>query len=178
MMKYLQILLIITLFYSCIPLKVAPKIENYKITKAKKFKRNLPNQNAFVFKDPKDANEFYQYIEAKLGFENQTSENYNPFKINNKAYYLAFYEVERTTKTLNLVPIATDLAVKSQDPLLENFYTSRKGDWYIVITITSADSLDCLASNYKNKEKVISYLKTLKEDYLATNNYEETFMKR
>ena len=54
---------------SCIPLQIAPNIEGAKVYKGKKFKKQLPKQNVYVFEDPKDVNEFYTYINAKYDIE-------------------------------------------------------------------------------------------------------------
>jgi len=41
-MKQLLILLSLFIFFSCIPLRIAPTIKDHKIMVAKKFKRDLP----------------------------------------------------------------------------------------------------------------------------------------
>ena len=55
--------------FSCIPLQIAPNIDGAKIYKGKKFKKQLPKQHVYVFEDPKDANEFYTYINAKFDID-------------------------------------------------------------------------------------------------------------
>ncbi len=64
-MKQLATILFFLIFSSCIPLSIAPNIEDYKIKVAKKFKRKLPKDYAFIFEDTKEANEFYNYINLK-----------------------------------------------------------------------------------------------------------------
>ena len=61
-MKSLLLVFFLLLFTSCIPLKIAPKIEGEKLIVAKKFKRSLPKKHSYVFEDPKGADEFYNYI--------------------------------------------------------------------------------------------------------------------
>lgn len=43
---------------SCLPIRITPHIENYRVTKEKEFKRSLPKREVFVFENPKAANEF------------------------------------------------------------------------------------------------------------------------
>lgn len=65
-MKSLITVLIVLFITSCIPLRIAPKIDTDKVKVARKFKRGLPNQYAFIFEDPKEADEFYYYINDKF----------------------------------------------------------------------------------------------------------------
>ena len=178
-MKFFNIFLFFIIFSSCVPYKIAPKIEDYKITNAKSFKKGLPEQTAFIFSDPKKAYEFYDYIDARFGFKNQQLGKYLPAKINDKAYYFTFYEVERKTKTLNIAPIVADVAThnKMYQTNLQDYYTSRKGKWYIAITISDDKNADCLLNSIKEKENIIQFLKKMKNDYLNTTNYTETKMK-
>ena len=66
-MKKLTMLLLAFATLSCIPVKIAPRFKNedYKIMQAKKFQRKMPRETSFIFKDPKDAGEFYNYINKK-----------------------------------------------------------------------------------------------------------------
>jgi lipopolysaccharide export LptBFGC system permease protein LptF len=180
-MKKILLLILVITFGSCIPLSVAPNIEDYKIMKGKKFKRKLPKKNTFVFNDPKKAGEFYQFLDAKYDLEKQFLDGVVSIDIENKNYILSFYEVEKKSKTLNLVPILVDAKreSKNKDPLLEDIYTSRSGEiWYIAITMIDENNTDCLNSKYDNNNKVETYLVNLKNEYLSTNNYLETLLKR
>ncbi|WP_374506533.1 hypothetical protein [Flavobacterium sp.] len=179
-MKKLCFSLLIILAYSCIPYKIAPKIEGEKIVKAKKFKKNLPNYFGFIFEDTKNANEFYNFINTKYNLKNQNVESNVPISINNKTYYLSFFERERTTSTLNLLPLAIDTHRNSnnKNPMLEDLYTTRRGFWYLILTVTDNDIKDCLNPNYSQNGEIINYLKELKKEYFSTNNYLETQLKK
>lgn len=80
-MRILVVLLIVFMF-SCIPLRIAPKIETDKVMVARKFKRKIPKQNAFIFEDTKDANEFYNYVNIKYQLDHNDVEFNVPFVIN------------------------------------------------------------------------------------------------
>lgn len=179
-MKKIIAFSLIIMFSSCVPLRVAPEIDNYKIVKAKRFKRSLPKKHAFIFNDTKDAGEFYNFIDAKYDLDKSLLERIITFNLKDKIYVLSFYEVERTSKTLNLVPILIDAnrVGKNKDTLLEDFHTSRSSDWYIAITIVDNNNTDCLNPDYNNNKKIETYLETLKNEYLTTNNYLETLLKR
>lgn len=178
-MKKISLYLLFLLVYSCIPYKIAPKIEGEKIIKAKKFKKDLPNYYGFIFEDTKNANEFYNFINTKYNLKKQNVESNVPIIINNKKYYLSFYERERTTSTLNLLPLAIDTHRNSnnKNPMLEDLYTSRRGFWYLILTVIDNDIKDCLNPNYPNYEEIISHLKKLKKEYYSTNNYIEAQLK-
>ena len=84
----------IFLLSSCIPLRIAPNIEDYRITKGKSFNRNLPKRSMFVFEDTKDANHFYNYVDTKFRLNDENVYDDVPFKINGEQYFFSFYEVE------------------------------------------------------------------------------------
>ena len=164
---------------SCIPLSVAPTISEYKITKAKRFKRDLPKVYGFIIEDRKYADEFYHFINLKYDLGHLNVETNVPFQIDGRFFYLSFFEREKVTRTLNLIPIFVDakLASDESDPLLEEHHSSRIGKWYIIITVADEQMEDALASEYELREKVIQYLKDLKEEYYSTDNYMEAYLK-
>ena len=111
MKRIITTLLCVLLVQSCIPLRIAPTIKDYKVTKGKRFKKGLPKKNVFVFEDPKDADEFYNYINTRFQLNDYYVDVQVPFLIEDKTYYFSFYEVEIPTKTINLVPLMLDVAL-------------------------------------------------------------------
>ncbi len=178
-MKRLSYILILSICYSCIPLQIAPNLEEGKVYKPKKFKRSLPKQHAFVFTDPKDANEFYYYINAKFKLDPEDPGNNIPIMVDNRRYFLSFYETEKTTQTINLLPIAIDatLAANDSGPILDDTYTSRTGSWYIALTIADIGHQDALNPEYRSIDKIIDYVTTLHQEYLNTQNYKSLSLK-
>ena len=167
-------------FCSCIPLRIAPNIKDYKLTKGKGFKRALPKKTMFVFEDPKDANEFYNYINTKFQLNDYYVDVQVPFEVGGVVYYFSFYEVEIPTKTLNLVPLALDVILNKSadmDPMFDELHTSRTGNWYIAIEVFRDNEKDCLSESSVSREVVLPYLRALKMEYLATNNYNEVVFK-
>lgn len=168
-MKITYVLLIVITVSSCIPIKIAPKIKDYKIVVAKKFKRQLPKTYAFIFKDTKAINEFYNYINTKYQLNNV---GYNvPITINKAVYYLAFYEICKSNETINILPIIVDSALGSD--AFNSTYKSKKGNWYLVLTVKDGENKDALHPQYKYQNQVEKYLKQLKTEYLTTTNYQE-----
>ena len=147
---------------------------------AKKFKRKLPKHYAFIFEDPKDANEFYNYVNTKYELHHQDVEWNVPFEIEGKLFYFSFYEVEIPDKTLNFLPFLIDAKLEQEgwSPMFEDNYVSRKGNWYLAITVSNDIIIDCLKPEYIKREAIINYLKDMRVEYLNTHNYLEALLKR
>ncbi len=133
----------------------------------------------FVFEDPKDANEFYDFINIKFGLEDYSVDVDVPFHTNDIKYGFSFYEVEIPNKTLNLVPVMADVLLASAelDPIFEEIHESRKGNFYIAIEVYDEYGNDVLLENSSNRKEVIQFLSELKNQYLRTNNYNEVVFK-
>ena len=158
---------------SCIPLRIAPKIDDHKITKGKKFKRSLPERQMFIFEDPKDVNHFYRFVDTKFRLNDENVYDDLPFIVAGEQYFFSFYEVEIPNKVLNLGAVFADAILSQTDngPLFEEKHTTRDGHWYIAMEVYSDKENDCLSENSLFREAVLSYLTTLKEEYLSTYNY-------
>ena len=178
-MKKLGLGFMMLLFYSCIPMRTAPNIEGDKIVQAKKFKKDLPNCYGFVFEDKKKADEFYTFINTKYNLKHSNVDSNVPIVIDNKTFYMSFFERERISKTLNLIPIAVDVVLQSKgnNPIFEGNYTSRKGFWYIVISVRDKEIKDCLDPSYPEQAIITQHLKKLRDEYFSTTNYVEAYLK-
>lgn len=176
-MKYVTVFtLLLMLLQSCIPLRVAPTIEDYRITNGKKFKRSLPKREMFVFEDPKDDAHFYNYIDVKYNLNNIEVYDNVPFIVNNTQYYFSFYEIEKATKSVDIItPIITAAVNEMLNFENENkeLNINRVGHWYIAIEVYSDLEKDCLADNSLSRTLVLKYLRKLKKEYLSTYNYNE-----
>ncbi len=175
MNRFFITILLVTIV-SCIPYKIAPKFKNedYKVMKAKKFQRKLPKETSFIFKDPKEADEFYNYINKKFNLNHKDVGFNTPFQLNGKTYYLSYSEVERTDETANIGLVLTDLVLdeKVGVRVFEDNYSSRKGHWYLLLTVYDEDIKNCLIEKHPDRSMIIKYLKALKKEYLTTHNYE------
>jgi hypothetical protein len=185
MRKAISFLVLLGIVHSCIPIRIAPRIEDYKLVKGKKFKRSLPERHMFIFTDSKEADEFYNYINTKFQLHHTSVYDDIPFKIHEDQFFFSFYEVAISDKSLN---IATPFLATVGNKLLEvddepstifNPDTSvlRTSNYYIAIEVYSDDENDCLAKDSVSKESVLNYLSALKEQYLATHNYNEVLFK-
>lgn len=165
---------------SCIPLRIAPIIETDIVTVGKKFKKSLPKKHAFIFEDPKNADEFYNYINTKYEREHNNVEFNIPFEIENTTFYFSFHEIGIPTKTLNLIPIFLNAKAeqKGNVPIAEDLEYSRKDSWYIAITVSNDSFGDCLNPTFKKQEAIVQFLKTMRVEYNTTNNYNEALLKK
>ncbi|RDY59813.1 hypothetical protein [Flagellimonas nanhaiensis] len=185
MKKALLLIGMLAAFHSCIPIRIAPKIQDYKVVKGKRFRRSLPKKTVFVFEDPKDANEFYNYVNTKFGLQDYYVDVEVPFIIDQKEYFFSFYEVEIPNKALNLFPFIFDAAFSAAvgndgvEPILSDDAESviRVGSWYIAIEVFSDSEKDCLHEDSISRDKVLTYLRELKNEYLSTQNYNEIVFK-
>ncbi|MBS9461287.1 hypothetical protein KIM67_02605 [Flagellimonas sp. 389] len=180
MKKIIVLLLSVIVLTSCIPIRIAPNIKDHKVTKGKRFKKGLPKKTMFIFEDPKNEDEFYNYVNTKFQLQDYYVDVEVPFELENEKYYFSFYEVEIPTKTINLIPLFID-GVLSQttdmDPFLEDAHASRIGNWYIAIEVFNNKEKDCLHEDSESRTKVLPYLGQLKKEYLNTVNYNEVVFK-
>lgn len=141
---------------------------------AKKFKRKLPRETSFIFKDPKKADEFYHYVNTKYQL-NHTDVGYNvPITIDGKTCYLTYNEASIDDKKMNLLGLVVDAKLEDEGltPLFDS-YVKRKGHWYLIITVFDENIKNCLLEDHPLRQKTIEYLKDLKKEYLSTHNYQE-----
>ncbi len=179
-MKKTLLLSFLLILSSCIPIKIAPKIEDYRIVVAKRFKRDLAREYAFVFEDYKNADEFYHFINAKFNLQFEEVETNVPILVDDHLFFMSFHEREKTTEVGNLIPVIIDGILDSEgvDPILESSYSSRKSHWYILITVRDAEFRDCLSPHHLYRERVVANLQELKDEYLSTQNYAEAFFRK
>ncbi|MBT8204112.1 MAG: hypothetical protein KJP14_07205 [Eudoraea sp.] len=179
-MKKFLICILPLLVGSCIPIKIAPEIKDYKIVLAKRFKRDLPRKYAFVFEDEKNADEFYRFLYWKLGRLNTDIEVNLPFNVEGTTYYMSFHERPKRSVVVNLIPLFIDAVLISQDQgaMLEDAYALEGESWYILITVSDSELKDCLMPSHPKQQEVVTTLKTLKDEYENTHHYVEAYLKQ
>jgi len=181
MRKILPFILCLFFFQACIPLRVAPDIKTYKVSKGKKFKRSLSKRQMFIFEDSKQAGEFYSYINTKFQLEDENVYDDVPFEISGQQYFLAFFEVDIPDKSINLFPVifeaSLNAALNIEDEIESEPIELRRDNFYIAIEVYSDIEKDCLSSEALSRESVLKYLSGLREEYLTTNNYNELVFK-
>lgn len=177
-MKYIILLLSFAVFQSCIPVAIAPQLDEGKIMKGNKFKKKLPDRNAYIFSDPKNENEFYYYINTKFKRDHNYVEDNVPVEIDGTTYYISFFETGKKTKTFNLLrPIANEVLenngvtrVFDEDPV-------RSSDsWYIVLLVTDENFNDALDPDYGNHSSIVAYTDGLRREYLSMSNYKQALL--
>ena len=122
MKDLLLYLLLFAFFTSFVPLSFAPNIKTDKVKLAKRFKRDLPKQQGFIFEDPKEADEFYTFINTKYqlpGMDRKIT-----LWIDKKPYIMNVYERSRATNTVNFVPFILDLLLSGEGNENQGFFSS------------------------------------------------------
>ena len=165
---------------SCLPLSIAPDLEEGKTIRAKKFKRKLPNRHSYIFTDPKPADEFYYYINTKFDCQHTDVENNVPVEIGEKLYYFSFYETEKSTRVINLINPIVNRALdnKGITPILNEDNRARKvgTTWYIVLMVTDEDFNDALHPNYGKHSEIAAFAKAMQAEYLSMSNYNQAIL--
>lgn len=178
-MRYILGLFCLVILQSCFPVAIAPDLSDGSIKRAKKFNKKLPNRYSYIFTDPKDADEFYTYINTKYDLQHNYVEDNVPIVLDGDNYYISFYEVSKNTKTVNLLrPLANKMleengigAVFDDDPV--RIY----GDtWYIALLITDEDFNDGLNPSYKNYARVEEFASSLHKEYYSMRNYRQAIL--
>ncbi|AYN66069.1 hypothetical protein D1013_01070 [Euzebyella marina] len=171
------------LFSSCVPVRIAPSIQDYKVMKGRRFKKGLSKRYFFIFEDPKEANQFYNYVNTKFELQHQNVYDDIPFKVDGEQFFFAFYEVNIPNKTLNFGPAIFNSVVSSalnyddEHEFISGNHVTRNENWYVALEVYSDLEKDCLNPNSLSKEYVLTYLRYLKKEYLTTHNYNETLFK-
>lgn len=85
---------------------------------------------------------------------------------------VSFYETDKTSQTVNLIPILIDAKLENsdRDPILERLHASQQGAWYIVLMITAQNFDDALKPRYQYQEDVKEFARTLKEEYYQSKS--------
>jgi len=163
---------------SCIPLKIAPRIDDYKVSRGNKFNKSLSDRSMFLFEDPKDAAEFYSFVNTKFELNDINVYDDVPFIIGEEQYFFAFYEVQIEDRMLNLFPAIIYAALDMSDSdFNDGDEILDRENWYVAIEVYSDLEKDCLAENSLSRETVLQYLRALKREYLSTDNYNELVLK-
>ncbi|NKI27911.1 hypothetical protein HCG49_15215 [Arenibacter sp. 6A1] len=182
MKRILLVLLIGGLCFSCIPLRIAPRIEDYKISQGKKFKRGLPKRQLFLFQDPKEATAFYNFVNSKFQLGDENVMDDVPFTIAQDQYFFSFYEIQIPTKHINFFPLLFDsffnAALNIQEGEERDPEEIRKDNYYIGIEVYSDFEEDCLLENSLSRTVVLKYLRNLKNEYLVTQQNHEVLFKQ
>jgi len=181
MHRILLFALCLFILQSCIPLRIAPDIETYKVSKGKKFKRSLPKRQMFIFEDSKKAGAFYSYINTKFQLDDQDVYDDIPFEISGQQYFFSFYEIDIPDKSINLFPVlfsaALNAALSIEDDGDAEPEEIREDNYYIAIEVYNDIEKDCLTPDALSKELVLKYLSDLRSEYLTTSNYNELVFK-
>lgn len=179
MVRLLLYICIAAVSTSCIPLSFAPNIKTDKVKLAKRFKRDLPKRYGFIFEDPKEADDFYTFINTK--YQLPGIDHNIPLWVAKKPLLLNIYERKRTTSTLNFVPILIDAALSAKNSdnpsFFSSFYTTHNQKWFIIITLRDLSGEDALAPTHSQRTVNLAFLRALQKEYLNTANYMEAYFR-
>jgi hypothetical protein len=180
-MRILCLLILLLCITSCIPIQVAPQIKEDKIKIGKKFKKGLPDHYTYIFNDPKEVNEFYNYINIKYDLKQTMVDDRVPVWIDKRLYYLSFYEVGKSTTIINLAGMLIDETMERENiPLRvgEKNHVLGKDHWYIALEVLDYENNDAINPKHENNTVIVKYLKDMRQQYLTTFNYYDSYLRR
>lgn len=175
MKNILIILVCACCLQSCFPVSVPPNLDKGQLFEGKKFKKQLPSQYAYIFTDPKEANEFYYFLSYRFPpNQDGDSEANVPITVGDQKYYVTFYETEKKSRVVNLIPgLTNEVLDRNNIPIsVDEPPLVRGGTWYIALVITDESYQDALSPNHPNQKEVLAFSKSLQNKYLSTSNYE------
>ncbi|MGS2738863.1 hypothetical protein [Sinomicrobium sp. M5D2P17] len=149
------------LIYGCIPLRIAPRISNYEVSRGKDIDKRIKfKEHIFVFENPKRKTQFEKFLE-------------NNYKLIPYGYGDR-YEVVLNDNTFD---------VRVSNLILNDSYIDLTGIWnnddenadddmdtyhYITIRVSSEYEEDCLSVNSLHYDLVLDYLEKLRTAYLSS----------
>lgn len=150
---------LIFLIHGCIPLRIAPRISNYEVSRAKDIDKRIKfKEHIFVFENPKRKTQFEKFLESK-------------YKL------LPYGYGERYEVALN----DNIFDVRINNVILSDSYIDLTGIWYnddenedtdtyhyITIRVSSEYEDDCLSVNSLHYDLVLNYLVNLRTAYLSS----------
>jgi hypothetical protein len=180
-MRNLYILILLFCITSCIPIKIAPQIKEDKIKIGKKFNKGLPKNYTYIFKDPKAADEFYNYINIKYDLKHNMVDDRVPIWIDKRLYRVSFFEVGKNTRILNLAGFVFDKVMEQENIPLgigSEIHVLGRDNYYIALEVLDYEGNDALHPKHKNNEVIVKYLKDMRQQYLTTYNYYDSYLRR
>lgn len=180
-MRVLYLLAFCFCVSSCIPVQIAPRIKEDKIKIGKKFKKGLPSNYTYIFKDPKEINEFYNYINIKYDLKHNLVDHRVPIWIEKRLYYVSFFETGKSTTVVNLAGMIFDQAMEEQNVPLrvgEENHVLNRDNWYIALEVIDYEGKDALHPKHKSRKVIEKYLKAMRQQYLTTHNYYDSYLRR
>jgi hypothetical protein len=190
MRKQLVLLGVLLLFFSsCIPIKRAPNITDYKVLKGKKLKKSLGKKNFFVFKNEKNMALFSAYINDKFKPKPNTFASNIPVQLEGEIFYFTFINVPITEETADLFsPLLGAVAEKALgiddvehfDEFEDNnqsipIYTNK--EYFVAVKVHHDIEGDCLAENSLFRPIVLNYLRNLKTEFSNHSSYYDALFK-
>jgi hypothetical protein len=167
------VLFLINNLQSCIPIKTVKSIPTYKIVEGKKHnKKEYKKYTKFVFLNKKHASNFIHFLEKRYKVFKYKGRAYITDKVlisENKNFNLAIYFTVNRSKYISLINLFSKDRKDSFDPDYDSDVDDPvqiSGVYnYVEITVTDDGKVDYLKSDSKFKDKLYSFLNSLRMQY-------------
>ena len=152
-------MLLLFLVTSCITVKKAPKIEDYKILDGKQFqKRNFTENTAFIFQNDLKMIDFRSFLADRYQLSSFKRTMRIPVLIDSLPFELFVFTPEIKQQKVNFIG-----AIISKDP--EDITMDEETFDYVGISVSRIDDTDCLSERSIYHNLVRRYLEDLKDEY-------------
>ena len=148
------------LIHGCIPLRMAPRISNYEVSKAKEIDKRIKfREHIFVFENPKRKTQFEKFLENKYElFPYGYGDRYEVV-LNDQTFDVRVNNLILSDSYIDLTGIRNKDDDNDEDTDIR---------YYIAIRVSSAYEDDCLSVNSLHYDLLLNYLKELKTEYLSS----------
>ena len=164
----------------CFSLQPASLIDDYRVTKARKWVKEKPRTYHFVFENPKPPEEWRWFTQIHFGVYNDPQQRLHAFQIDEKPYTLLYTSFTRTGERINVWAMVLDelLLRWINMSFFEADHTTKNIRQYVRVSVRDAHEKDALHPSYPQRTTVIAYLEELRHTYLDTNNYMDQLFRK
>ncbi|WP_340200990.1 hypothetical protein [Ascidiimonas sp. W6] len=144
---------------SCVTIKKAPAIDDYRVMKGKEFqKKNFTSQTAFIFQNDLKMIDFRSFLAEKYDLHSFKSTMRIPVVFEDISFELFVFTPEKKEQKINFI---NAIISKNADDISVDESTYD----YVAISVSRIDDADCLSETSIYHKLVLRYLEDLKDTY-------------
>lgn len=164
----------------CLSLQPASLIDDYRVTKSRRWVKEKPRTYHFVFENSKPPEEWRWFTQIHFGVYNDPQQRHYAFEVDHKPYTLLYTSYTRTGERINVWAMVLDelLLRWINMSFFEPDHTTKNIRQYVRVSVRDAHEKDALHPSHPHRKTVIASLEELRRTYLATNNYMDQLFRK